>query len=149
MIVTSRSKPASMRDFAGVSNWLTGENFAETEVDLRMPRFTLRQGAELLPALDAAGLRQVRFEPGAFSRLSPDRVDMSSVVQKVFLAVNEQGTEAAAATAITTRTASIRVKLPEDKLVVDKPFIFALRDKVSGLVLVSGYVGGIPPEATR
>ena len=149
VMVTSRSKPASMQDFAGVSTWLSGENFAETEVDLRMPRFSLRQGAELLPALDAAGLRQVRFEPGAFSRLSPDRVDMSSVVQKVFLAVNEQGTEAAAATAITTRTASIRVKLPEDKLVVDKPFIFALRDRVTGLVLVSGYVGAIPQDATR
>jgi serpin B len=149
VIVTSRSKPASVADFAGVSDWLTGDNFIETEVDLRMPRFTLRQGAELLPALDAAGLKQVRFDPQAFSRLSPDRIDMSSVVQKVFLAVNEQGTEAAAATAITTRTASIRVRLNEDKLVVDKPFIFALRDKVSGLVLVSGYVGRIPAEATQ
>ena len=36
-----------------------------------------------------------------------------------------------------------------DKLVVDKPFIFALRDRVTGLVLVSGYVGAIQPEATR
>lgn len=149
VIVTSRGKPASMQDFTGVSQWLTGENFNETEVDLRMPRFTLRQGAELLPALDAAGLKQVRFDPGAFSRLSPDRIDMSSVVQKVFLAVNEQGTEAAAATAVTTRTASIKVKLNEDKLVVDKPFMFALRDKVSGLVLISGYVGSIPADVTQ
>ena len=74
---------------------------------------------------------------------------MSSVVQKVFLAINEQGTEAAAATALTTRTAMIRMKLNEDRLVVDKPFIFALRDKISGLVLVSGYVGSIPAEATQ
>ena len=65
------------------------------------------------------------------------------------LAINEQGTEAAAATAVTTRTASIRLKLNDDKLSVDKPFIFALRDKVSGLVLVSGYVGSIPAEATQ
>ncbi len=149
VIATSRNKPASMQDFASISNWLTGENFAETDVDLRMPRFTLKQGAELLPALDAAGLKQARFSPTAFSRLSPDRIDMSSVVQKVFLGINEQGTEAAAATAVTTRTASIRLKLNEDKLSVDKPFIFALRDKVSGLVLVSGYVGSIPAEATQ
>ena len=149
VIATSRNKPASMQDFAGISNWLTGENFTETEVDLRMPRFTLRHGSELLPALDAAGLKQVRFDPAAFSRLSPDRIDMSSVVQKVFLAVNEQGTEAAAATAITTRAASIRIKLNEDRLTVDKPFIFALRDKLSGLVLVSGYVGSIPAEETQ
>ena len=74
---------------------------------------------------------------------------MSSVVQKVFLAINEQGTEAAAATALTTRTAMIRMKLNEDRLVVDKPFMFALRDKISGLVLVSGYVGSIPPETTQ
>jgi serpin B len=149
VIATSRNKPASMQDFASISHWLTGENFTETDVDLRMPRFTLRRGSELLPALDAAGLRQVRFSPTAFSQLSPDRIDMSSVVQKVFLAVNEQGTEAAAATALTTRTAMIRMKLNEDRLVVDKPFIFALRDKISGLVLMSGYVGNIPAEATQ
>jgi serpin B len=149
VIATSRNKPASMQDFASISNWLTGENFTDTDVDLRMPRFTLRRGAELLPALDAAGLRQARFSPTAFSQLSPDRVDMSSVVQKVFLAVNEQGTEAAAATALTTRTAMIKLRLNEDRLVVDKPFIFALRDKLSGLVLMSGYVGSIPAEATQ
>lgn len=149
VIATSRHKPASMQDFANVSHWLTGDNFTDTDVDLRMPRFTLRQGTELLPALDAAGLRQVRFSPTAFSRLSPDRIDMSSVIQKVFLAVNEKGTEAAAATAVTTRTAVIKMKLNEDRLVVDKPFIFALRDRISGLVLVSGYVGSIPAEATQ
>jgi serpin B len=147
VIATSRNKPASMQDFASISNWLTGQNFTEAEVDLRMPRFTLKQGAELLPALDAAGLKQARFSPTAFSQLSPDRIDMSSVVQKVFLGINEQGTEAAAATAVTTRTASIR--LNEERLSVDKPFIFALRDKVTGLVLVSGYVGSIPAEATQ
>jgi serine protease inhibitor len=149
VIATSRNKPASMQDFASISHWLTGENFTETDVDLRMPRFTLKRGAELLPALDAAGLRQVRFSPTAFSPLSPDPIAMSSVVQKVFLAVNEQGTEAAAATALTTRSGMIRMKLNEDRLVVDKPFIFALRDKVSGLVLMSGYVGSIPAEATQ
>jgi len=138
-----------MQDFAGISHWLTGENFTDTDVDLRMPRFTLRRGSELLPALDAAGLRQARLSPSAFSALSPDPIEMSSVVQKVFLAVNEQGTEAAAATALTTRTAMIRMKLQEDRLVVDKPFIFALRDKISGLVLMSGYVGSIPAEATQ
>lgn len=149
VIATSRHKPASQQDFSSISHWLTGDNFTETDVDLRMPRFTLKRGSELLPALDAAGLRQARFNPMAFSQLSPDRVDMSSVVQKVFLAVNEQGTEAAAATALTTRTAMFKLKQNEDRLVVDKPFIFALRDKTSGLVLMSGYVGSIPAEATQ
>lgn len=149
VIATSRNKPASLQDFAGVSHWLTGEDFTDTGVDLRLPRFTLKQGTELLPALDAAGLYRVRFSPTAFTKLSPDRIDMSSVVQKVFLAVNEKGTEAAAATAITTRTAMIKPKLNENRLVVDKPFIFALRDRISGLVLVSGYVGSIPAEATQ
>lgn len=149
VIATTRDRPASLQEFAGISGWLSGEDFSETDVDLRMPRFTLRRGAELLPALDAAGLRQVRFSPTAFSQLTPDRLDMSSVIQKVFLGINEQGTEAAAATAITTRAAAIRLKQREDSLTVDKPFIFALRDRLSGLVLVSGYVGSIPAEATQ
>lgn len=149
VIATTRDKPASLQEFDSVTDWLSGENFTEADVDLRMPRFTLKRSAELLPALDAAGLRNVRYSPAAFSALTPDRFDLSSVIQKVFIGVNEQGTEAAAVTAITTRTAAIRLRQNEERLTVDKPFIFALRDRLSGLVLLSGYVGSVPAEATQ
>uniref|UniRef100_UPI001952ADEC hypothetical protein n=1 Tax=Klebsiella variicola TaxID=244366 RepID=UPI001952ADEC len=45
--------------------------------------------------------------------------------------------------------ATVNFKQNEERLTIDKPFIYALRDRLSGLVLVSGYVGSIPAEATQ
>jgi serine protease inhibitor len=53
--------------------------------------------------------------------------------------VDEEGTEAAAATGMVMETASLKPREPE-RLVVDRPFLFALRDRDSGLVLMSGYI---------
>jgi serpin B len=66
--------------------------------------------------------------------------EISRVVQKIYLNVDEEGTEAAAATAVVTVTSAMPRGEPE-KLVLDRPFVFALRDRQSGLVLMSGYIG--------
>ena len=61
--------------------------------------------------------------------------------------MDEEGTEAAATTAVTmTRTA---MPARTVKVVVDKPFVFALRDRQSGLILLSGYVGRIPGRSVE
>ena len=58
--------------------------------------------------------------------------------------MNEEGTEGAAATAVMT-TRSIKIVPPDHiKMVVDKPFVFALRDEKTGLILFMGYVGAPP-----
>ena len=60
--------------------------------------------------------------------------------------IDEEGAEAAAATAVISSRA-----LGTDgaiHMVVDKPFVYALRDKVTGLILVAGYVGQPPKGKT-
>ena len=147
-MVTTRDRPASFAEFVGVTSWLSSDQFEKVNVNLQMPRFTLRQSADLLPALDAAGLAGARRDPGAFAPISSNVLDISAILQKVYLGVNEQGTEAAAATSVMVRAASI-APTRNDALTIDKPFIFALRDNATGLILLSGYIGKVPAEPTQ
>ena len=113
-----------------------------------MPRFTLRQSTDLLPALDAAGLASARRDRSAFAPITSNVLDISAILQKVYVGINEQGTEAAAATSVMVRAASI-APTRSDIITLDKPFIFALRDNASGLMLLSGYIGKVPAEPTQ
>lgn len=146
VLLTRRDKPAAPADFAQAQAWLSGEGFTEDQVELAMPRFTLTEGESLLEALDSMGLDRGRSSPTAFKGFSPSPQAIGAVVQKVFVRVDEAGTEAAAATAVVT-TRSLHTA--GHRITFDKPFLFALRDRTTGLVLLSGYVGNPPaaPEA--
>jgi serpin B len=71
-----------------------------------------------------------------------DRLVISNVFHKAFVKVDEEGTEAAAATATVLRTrALIRHEPPPEEFVADHPFLFFLRDVASGTILFMGRVG--------
>jgi serpin B len=137
VLVTTTDRPASFAEFVDVSSWLSGDNFMSANVRLQMPRFALHQTTDVLPALDAAGLATARGDAAAFRPMTPDRLDISAFLQKSYLGINERGTEAAAA---------IPQGLPPKDAAVtfDKPFVFALRDQDTGLILLSGYIGRVP-----
>ncbi len=147
-LVTTRDAPATFAEFAGVRDWLAGSEFELASLDVRMPRFTLRQSMDLLPALDAAGLSGARHDRAAFAPITSNALDISAILQKVYVGINEQGTEAAAATSVMVRAASI-APTRNDAIALDKPFIFALRDNATGLILLSGYIGKVPAEQTQ
>ena len=132
-----RRKPARTREFARVGSWLGGDGFAECEGELALPRFSLSRSAELIGALDALGLRRARTSPTALHGLSPMPQVITRVVQKTELRVDEAGTEAAAATAVETMRS---MPVEYVKMIVDKPFLFALRDQKTGLILLMGHV---------
>jgi serine protease inhibitor len=139
VVVTTKSTPAGAHDFAAVGSWLGGQDFDVKKGEVGLPKLSLTAGEELLSPLDALGLRTARQESDSLSGFSSSSLAISRVVQKLELRLNEEGTEAAAATAVTT-TRSIS---PDDyvKMIVDKPFIFALRDQRTGLFLFMGYIG--------
>jgi len=104
---------------------------------VQVPKFRLEVTRKLNDDLAALGM------PGPFAnaQLNPmfqspasNRV-ISEVVQKVFVDVNEEGAEAAAATAV----GIIADALPPS-LIVDRPFLFAIRDRLSGTILFLGKV---------
>ena len=69
--IPTRDRPATFPEFANAIPLLSGEGFEATNVSLQMPRFTLRQTLDVLPALAAAGLADARREKAAFAPMTP------------------------------------------------------------------------------
>jgi len=66
---------------------------------------------------------------------------VSNIIQQVFLDVNEKGTEAAAATAVTIVTVGARLNPPKpEPFIVDRPFIMLIRDDVTGSIMFAGRI---------
>jgi serpin B len=144
VVVTTKTAAVGAAEFAPVAGWLGGQGFETRNGEIAMPKLSLSSVQELLQPLDAMGLRLARQRKDALEQFSDEDLVISRVVQKLELRLSEEGTEAAAATAVVTT----RSLAPDDhvKMIVDKPFVFALRDRKTGLILFMGYVGA-PPRA--
>ena len=122
---------------------LFSQNKKDIKVDLRLPRFKLSHSLTLSDSLKQMGMEDMFNEDKAdLSGITGENdLYVSSVLQKVFVEVNEEGSEAAAATAEVTRC------LPplNQKFNVDHPFLFIIRDKLTGMILFQGRV--VDPSA--
>ena len=110
------------------------------QVSLSLPRFEQRTALSLVEALQALGMVTAFDDDTAdFTAMSPDPLCIGDVLHEVFVAVDEHGTEAAAATAVVMREAMAR---REDPVViqVDRPFLFAIVDEPTGTPLFLGRV---------
>jgi len=108
-------------------------------VRLAMPRFQATSAMELRSALSSLGM-PIAFGGGAdLSGMTGTReLSISAVLHKAFVKVNEEGTEAAAATAVVMGKTAIPTDLP--KVSLDRPFLFAIVDRPTGAVLFMGRV---------
>ena len=92
------------------------------DVGVQLPRLEIEQTHQLLPLLAAMGLPI----DGDYSGLGRNDLAISQVVHKTFLEVDEDGTEAAAATGVAVEAVSAAV--PQQTVVFDRPFLFLLTD---------------------
>jgi serpin B len=108
------------------------------EVTLAMPRFEFRTQAQLNDALAELGMPSA-FDSGAdFSGITADAsLYISAVLHEAFISVNEIGTEAAAATAVILDESAAG---QQAELLVDRPFMFFIRDTETGALLFAGKV---------
>jgi serpin B len=137
--------PALERSFtaAAVSTWLK-KLAPVTKVILTLPRFTMTQQFELSGMLSRMGMAQAFSGSADFSGMTgkPD-FDISAAIHKAFIDVNEQGTEAAAATSIILEATAMRRPDNEPPPIVfdaDHPFLFLIRDTQRGSILFLGRV---------
>ena len=111
----------------------------DSKVQLSMPRFELSTGRNLNDVLAALGMEAALNPDRAdFTRMNPDGgLYISEVKQKTFVRVDEEGTEAAAATSVGMSTTSIPRTI---EMRVDRPFVFVIHDTYSGAMLFTGKI---------
>jgi serpin B len=112
------------------------------KVVLTLPKFKMTQQLELRDTLGAMGMPLAFDARADFSRMTDNRgLFISAAIHKAYIDVNEEGTEAAAATGIRMmRPTMVRVQTPPIIFLADHPFIFLIRDNRSGGVLFIGRV---------
>jgi len=140
-------------NLAGFEKTLTPDVFAaitdalaETQVALSFPKFGIETKAELAPTLAALGMPSAFDDRADFSGITPaEQLLISNVIHQANIDVDENGTEAAAATAVVMRATA----MPAEPVAfrADRPFLFALRDVPTGAILFLGRVGD--PSITR
>lgn len=109
-------------------------------VDLTMPKWTFRAPSPLKAPLIALGMPTAFTDDADLTAMSADLdLHIQDVVHEVFIAVDEDGTEAAAATAVIVGLES--APMPGEPLVLDRPFLFVIHDVEHGTPLFVGRVG--------
>ncbi len=111
---------------------------AETELIVQLPKFEFQNRVRLRQHLEALGMVDA-FQSGVadFSAMSPNagEIHLDAVVHEAYVKVDEEGTEAAAATGVELSAVSAPFEF-----VVNRPFLFVIRDKLTGALLFIGRV---------
>lgn len=118
----------------------------ESELSLHLPKFKFAPPTlNLTQPLEALGMKSAfDIPPGSadFSRMTQgqpnEKLAVSDVFHKTFIAVDENGTEAAAATVVGMRATAMRRPEPPVEVKIDRPFFYAVQDVASGVCLFVG-----------
>jgi serine protease inhibitor len=130
--------PAELLAGLNLETWkeLAGR-FHPQDMQFSLPRFRLEYSRQLKNDLTTLGMGiafdRTRADFYRIADVRPDRLFITRVDQKTFVEVNEEGTEAAAATAVGVGQTSA-----PPSMVVDRPFIFAIRERLSGTMVFLG-----------
>lgn len=119
------------------------KNVILADINLKMPRFTLENKMDLIPALQALGMKKAFTNEADFSSMSDIATYISLVQQATRLKVDEEGSEGAAVTVIEGYLSDLMRPLPEEEVdfFLDRPFLFQIIESSTGTVLFMGQVG--------
>ncbi len=109
------------------------DGFEEKSLRIRLPQFKIESNFKMKEYLKAMGIEMAFSSQADFSRLTKAVCWIDQVIQKTYLRVNEDGTEAAAATAV------VMVGAPPS-ISFSRPFIYFIREKTTGSILFIGQV---------
>jgi len=129
--VAASFTPAAWQSLSG--------SFGQREVDLYLPKVTVAWKRELSGNMKALGMRAAFVDGADFTRMSPlgRQLVLSFLQQNSFVSIDEEGTEAAAVTVggifVTSVPTITTVR-------IDRPFIFVIRERLSGTVLFMGKI---------
>ncbi|XP_016958552.1 antichymotrypsin-2 isoform X4 [Drosophila biarmipes] len=108
------------------------QSLHKTQVVVRLPKFKAEFQVELTPVFKQLGMSKMFTDQAEFGKMlqSPEPLKVSAIIHKAFIDVNEEGTEAAAATGMVMMRCSMPMAQPEPKrFYVDHPFNFYIMNK--------------------
>jgi len=121
-----------------LSQWLA--KIHKREVVVFVPKFKMTSQFSLASVLKSIGMKDAFSSNADFSGINGKRgLFISAVIHKAYVEVNEEGTEAAAATGVVMRLTSIG-PAPIPVFRADHPFLFLIRDNLTGSILFIGRV---------
>lgn len=123
-------------------SWQITNRMSGHEVNIRLPRFKTeckyKMQKDILPAM---GMKVPFTSMADFSRMSGASLFISEVIHKTFVEVNEEGTEAAAVTSVEMNFSAGPGVAKSIDYFVNKPFLFAIRENSTGIILFFGKIG--------
>ncbi|MBW2984535.1 serpin family protein [Candidatus Woesearchaeota archaeon] len=131
-------------DITALENSLTAEKLdewkgmlREREIVVNIPKFTFETKYFMVPTLTEMGMPTAFSANADFSGMDGTRnLFISNVIHQAFVEVNEEGTEAAAATAVIVALTA----MPTNMFIADHPFIFIIQERETGDILFLGKV---------
>ncbi|XP_054716948.1 uncharacterized protein LOC129226369 [Uloborus diversus] len=111
----------------------------KTKVDVAFPKFKIEYDQEMSSYLKSLGAGKIFSPSSDLSGMTSNKVSVNQVLHKAFVEVNEEGSEAAAVTGVVINR--MRPMLDDETdFVADHPFVFAIVDKISDMILFLGHV---------
>ncbi|MGH2642901.1 MAG: serpin family protein [Chitinophagaceae bacterium] len=154
MYVLLPNQPISLQGFISNLNENTLSSYLSTTdsltIQLQLPRWEYSyEVQDMKPELTSMGMGNAFTSQANFSNMYPPAAGayISKVIHKTYIEVNEQGTEAAAATAVGMATYSLDPDLPM-VMDVNRPFLYVIAEKNTGVILFIGEVNN-PAEGSH
>lgn len=137
-------RDSSLADLVGKLTGDTWERirrqFRSTDGTVVLPKFKVEYSTQLKKPLESLGMKAAFDASRAdFSGIAP-HLHISAAIQKTFVEVNEEGTEAAAVTGVAVTTTALRLPSQPFQMVVDRPFLFLIEDRPTQSILFLGVV---------
>uniref|UniRef100_A0A8D9ACM7 Antichymotrypsin-2 n=2 Tax=Cacopsylla melanoneura TaxID=428564 RepID=A0A8D9ACM7_9HEMI len=129
ILASLKKDPTTFKRFTEEANFLK-------PVEISIPKFTVTQDLNLIPTLTQMGVTDLFTSAADLSRLSDTPISFGDAVHKARLELDEEGTTAAAATAVFSFRSSR--PLEHTKFVANHPFLYFLFDKMSQSILLAG-----------
>jgi serpin B len=132
-------------DEASYQKLITYKGYKDAKVNFSVPKFDYTANLDLVDMLQKLGIKSA-FEASTadFSKMTNEKVKLSSAIQDVHITMDETGVEAAAFTmlAMETTSALMPEELPTVEINLNQPFVYAIQNK-EGSVLFTGIVQDI------
>jgi serpin B len=149
MLILLPKQPQSLAQLEAELNlknlalWLT--QLHDTKIAVKLPKFRIESGFDLVEILQALGMREAfNIQQANFTGMihSKHKFAISAVVHKAFIDLDEKGTEAAAATAVVMTRSAMIDRNPKPPIVfnADHPFLFLIKDNDTHSILFLGRI---------